>query len=468
MTAPPTAADRPVAEGDAPARDRVGWAQALAIGAVFAAFGMLRYANWWAGAIDLGVFDQGIWLLSQGHAPEVTINGRNLFADHLSPVVLVFVPLYRIVATPQWLLAAQGLALGATVVPLRALARDLGVPRWVATSAVAMGTPLAAAAMFEFHPATLAVPFVAWTILAAHRGDRRQVTLAAVLVLCCRAELAWVLVGISVVAAPALRRRLLALAAVGVVAGFAVPAALGARGTFAVHYGHLGATPGDALTHPWRILAALASADTFTKLVILFLPVAFLTFARPRWALASVVASLPVLLSQWPGTSLPWFHYWAPMYPLAVAGTLVALAGERRSWFPDPRLVLVGGVAAVALMSPLSPRAPDPVGTRALLDHRGDRERAAAQVRTDEPVAASNRILAHLMHRREAWLFPAPYAAGEPAELSARPSAAAARRVAVLVLEGGHIARARELGILPDAGDGEDRPAPEDIEVHRP
>ncbi len=62
---------------------------------VYGVAGMLRYRNWWSGAIDLGVFDQGVYLLSQGMAPEVTINGRNLFADHLSLSVLVFVPLYR-------------------------------------------------------------------------------------------------------------------------------------------------------------------------------------------------------------------------------------------------------------------------------------------------------------------------------------------------------------------------------------
>ncbi len=435
---------------ESPRRDRAGLAAAVVLGTMFTALGAVRYANWWAGAIDLGVFDQGIWLMSRGLAPEITINGRNLFADHLSPVVVLFVPLYRLWATPYWLFLAQGAALGATVLPLRALARHEGTPPWVATIAIALGTPLAAAAMFEFHPATLAVPFVAWAVLEVRRGNVNRATVAGVLVLCCRAELAWVLVGLAIVAAPAARRRLVGLGLTGVVAGFTIPAALGARGTFAVHFGHLGATPRDAATHPWRILEAMASADTVAKLVILLLPIAGLTLLKPRWAAATLLASLPVLLSQWPGTSLPWFHYWAPMYPVAVAGALVALADPNRHRWIQPQLVVAGGLAAVLLMSPLSPRAPDTVGLRALTDHRDDRERAAAQVADGESVVASNRILAHLMHRREAWLFPAPYAPSDPPELGAEPSKQRAAEVDVIVVESDDAERSGALGLLGD------------------
>lgn len=416
--------------------DRGGWIAAIVLGLVFAGMGALRFRNWWSGAIDLGVFDQGVYLLSRGMAPEVTINGRNLFADHLSAVTLLFVPLYRIWATPYWLFLGQGIALGATVLPLRALCRDEGVPPWVATVAVACGTPLTAAAMFEFHPATLAVPFVAWAALEARRGNVKLATIAGLLIVVTRAELSWVLVGLALVAAPAVRRRFVAIGVVGMVLGFTLPALLGARGTFEVHYGHIGATPKDAATHPWRVLEAILSADTGTKLVILFLPVAFLTFLKPRWALATLVAAAPVLLSRWPGTSMPWFHYWAPMYPIAVAGAIVALGDPKRPRVVQPPLIVVGGALALLLMSPLSPRAPGAVGIRALTEHRTDREQAAKAVRPGDSVVATSAILAHLTHRQEAWLYPAPYAAAEPAELSPTPSKAAADRVDVIVLEG--------------------------------
>ncbi|MBX3285080.1 MAG: DUF2079 domain-containing protein [Acidimicrobiales bacterium] len=437
-------------------RDRAGLIAAVVLGLVYAGAGILRYRNWWSGAIDLGVFDQGVYLLSRGMAPEVTINGRNLFADHLSISVLVFVPLYRLVATPYWLFLAQGAALGATVLPLRAFAREEGVAPWVATLAVACGTPLSAAAMFEFHPATLAVPFVAWAALEARRGNVERATVAGVLILLCRAELAWVLMGLAIVGAPVVRRRFVGLSLAGIVFGFTVPALLGARGTFDVHFGHLGSSPKDAVLHPWRILEALASADTMTKLIILFLPVGFLTFLKPRWTAATLVAAAPLVLSRWPGTSMPWFHYWAPMYPLAVAGALVALGDPERHRLVRPALVVAGAAAAVAFMSPVSPRAPGPVSVESLTRYRHDRADAVARanIGPNDSVVATSAMLAHLTHRQEAWLFPAPYAAAEPAELSPTPSKAAAARVDVIVLEGDAVDQAKEYGIEGDEQDG--------------
>lgn len=448
------AIDRPVDAANRP-RDRAGLVAAVLLAIVYGGVGMLRYRNWWSGAIDLGVFDQGVYLLSRGMAPEVTINGRNLFADHLSISVLFFVPLYRLAATPYWLFAAQGVALGATVLPLRALARDEGVAPWVATVAVACGTPLSAAAMFEFHPAALAVPFVAWAALEAKRGNVTRATVAGVLILLCRAELAWVLMGLALVATPAVRKRFVGLSVAGIVFGFTVPALLGARGTFDVHFGHLGSSPKDAVLHPWRILEALASADTMTKLIILFLPVGFLTFLKPRWAAATLVAAAPVVLSRWPGTSMPWFHYWAPMYPLAVAGAIVALGDPKRHRLVQPALVVVGGVAALAFMSPLSPRAPGPVSVESLTRYRHDRADAVARanIGPNDSVVATSAMLAHLTHRQEAWLFPAPYGAAEPAELAPTPSKAAAARVDVVILEGDAVDEAEDYGIEGDLED---------------
>jgi uncharacterized membrane protein len=45
---------------------------------------------------DYGIFDQGIWLLSRFHDPFVTINGRNLFGDHTSFILVFLVPFYWI------------------------------------------------------------------------------------------------------------------------------------------------------------------------------------------------------------------------------------------------------------------------------------------------------------------------------------------------------------------------------------
>jgi len=437
--------------------DRRGLVVALVVAGLYATVSWLRYANYWAGALDLSIFDQGIWLMSRGHAPEVTVIGRSLFADHLSPVLVLFAPLYRLTPTPLWLFSVQALCLGACVLPMRALARLEGVAPWVATTAVTLNATLAAAAMFDFHPSTLAVPAIAWALLSARRGDTRSCTIAAVVVVLCRADLAWVLLGIAVVARPGPRRRLLIVTPLALAAGVLIPAMAGARGTWDVHYGHLGSNAIDAALHPWREVAALASHDALLTLVFWLLPVALLPLLRPRWLLAVVVAGLPILVSRWAGTHLPYFHYGAPIAPLAIGGALHALATRRELRGRGPVLLVGGAVAALAVMSPLSTRAPDSLRLWRVLrpDSAAGTAAAVAAVPAARPVSATPRVLAHLAHRREAWIFPTPFRPLKPAALGPEPSARSADRVRIVVVDWSRCRLAEQLGfhvttIAPD------------------
>jgi hypothetical protein len=145
------------------------------------------------------------------------------------------------------------------------------------------------------------------------------------------------------------------------------------------------------------------------------------------------------------------------MYPLAVAGALVALGDPDRHRLVRPEVVVLGGAVALALMSPLSPRAPAPVSLQSLTEFRTDRADAVARadIGPDDSVVANVGILAHLTHRTEAWRFPAPYAAADPAELSPTPSKAAAARVDVVIVEGDDAVReARRHGLEGDVEDG--------------
>jgi len=437
--------------------DRRGVVVALVVAGVWATVSWLRYANYWAGALDLSIFDQGIWLMSRGHAPDVTVIGRSLFADHLSPVLVLFVPLYRLVPTPLWLFSAQALCLGASVLPMRALARLEGVAPWVATTAVALNATLAAAAIYEFHPSTLAVPAIAWTLLFARRGDTRSCTVAAVLVVLCRADLAWVLLGIAVVAQPAPRRRLLIVTPLALAAGVVVPALAGARGTWDVHYGHLGRNAVDAGLHPWRVVSALVSPDALLTLVFWMLPVALLPLLRPRWLLAVVVAGLPILVSRWAGTHLPYFHYGAPIAPLAIGGALHVVATHRELQERGVVLLVAGAVGALAVMSPLSIRAPDSLRLWRVLrpDPAAGSAAAAAAIPANEPVSAIPRVLAHVAHRPEAWIFPTPFRPLKPPELGPEPSRRRADRVRIVVVDWPNCRLAEALGfrvttIAPD------------------
>jgi uncharacterized membrane protein len=155
---------------------------ALLIGAYAVTFSLLSVAvqdGYGTPGFDMGIFDQGVWLLSRFHAPFVTVMGRNLFGDHTSFILLLAVPLYWFYPHAQALLVLQSCLLAAAAIPIYLLAR-----RWTASTALA--TALAAAYLLnpalqngnleQFHPECFLVLSLALAVYAA--VERRPVLLA--------------------------------------------------------------------------------------------------------------------------------------------------------------------------------------------------------------------------------------------------------------------------------------------------
>ena len=68
-------------------------------------------------AFDIGLYDQGVWLLSRFHAPFITMMGRNLFGDHTQFQMVLMVPLYWIRPDATTLLIAQAGLMAAGAIP---------------------------------------------------------------------------------------------------------------------------------------------------------------------------------------------------------------------------------------------------------------------------------------------------------------------------------------------------------------
>ena len=136
----------------------------------------------------------------------------------------------------------------------------------------------------------------------------------------------------------------------------------------------------------------------------------FLPVLRPRWLGAIVVAGLPVMLSRWAGTHLPWFHYGAPLVPLVVGGAIAALATNRVRPQAVRGLLVAGAVIAAAITGPLSPNAPASVQVWQVVRSSDRSAAVAAAVEAVPPgraVSASNQPLAHLMQRHRGVPLPA-------------------------------------------------------------
>ena len=73
--------------------------------AVFTAAVFSEYNMFWYGNYDLGIQDQGIWMLSQLKSPYMTARGMNLFGDHASYIHILIAPFYWLWARSRFTLS---------------------------------------------------------------------------------------------------------------------------------------------------------------------------------------------------------------------------------------------------------------------------------------------------------------------------------------------------------------------------
>jgi uncharacterized membrane protein len=157
----------------------------------FLFFSLFRFHRLTAYAYDLGIFMQGVWLMSQGETPFLTLRGLHLFADHFSPILLLFVPLYRLYPHPFWFFLFQSLSFGLCAIPLYRLSL-----RWLPSPSFALLFSLASLLhpvffsmlFFDFHPLVLSLPFLLWAVLAIEEGRMGQFFAAIIFALSCRED----------------------------------------------------------------------------------------------------------------------------------------------------------------------------------------------------------------------------------------------------------------------------------------
>jgi uncharacterized membrane protein len=142
---------------------------AFAYSAYLAKLTINHHNGFGTAGFDIGLYDQGLWLLSRFRAPFVTIMGRNLFGDHSSFILLPLVPFYWLGAGSSFLLFMQSAALGATAIPVFLFVRRLLGSPWAACGlavAFLLQPSLAWTNSENFHPDAFVAPLLAMALYA--------------------------------------------------------------------------------------------------------------------------------------------------------------------------------------------------------------------------------------------------------------------------------------------------------------
>ena len=417
--------------------------QIIALPAVFLlATAAFRYLYGQA-SIDLVVFDQGIWAASRTGRPWVSVIGESLLGDHFGPGILGFSLLYWIVATPVWLLIGQALAAWVSV---RMIARRLvpiigEVRAGIVGAALLLSPPVAYAVLFDVHGIVFAVPFALAAVLALQDGRPRAVLLFGLAAALFRVEIgAAVLLALAVWPGPR-RGRLLPGLVLGVylAVAMALEQRLGEASYWAIHYGHLGVSPGAALQDPLGVARHLVSGRGLVKMTPWLATGAFLALRRPRLLIPTVVIALPVVLSRWPGTSVVAYHYgFAPTLFLALAWLPAVVERPERARHIVAACALLGVLLGPVLPG-LAGSSPAHFAARLWVPNR-EAACIASGIPADAAVSASQ-PLTLLAHRRALYLWPYPFQGPSPAVLPSESLAHGDPRLAagvdfVIILKG--------------------------------
>jgi len=276
------------------------------------------------------------------------------------------------------------------------------------------------AALFDFHPTTLAVPFLLVGITCALTDRRRGLVLCCVAVLLLRDDLGPAVAAMALIGAtrPVARassggRFRLGLAALGlgwIVFGSEVGRLLGADRHWAYHYGYIASSPAGALLYPLRTVVRLAGGVWRTDnlfLAIAFLgPLLLLPLLKPKWVLACGAMMMPLFASAGTQFHSPKFHYGAPILPFLLVATGAALTRlPERIRDPHAAVLLIAfTLVGFYVVGPpgteiLTKDAPSPAGARAALE----------LIRPGDGVAAGTSMGSHVAERDQLLMYPYPF-----------------------------------------------------------
>ena len=264
----------------------ISWMIAISAFILFAC-SSLRHALFQSTAFDLGIFDQAIYLISQGKEPITTIQGFHILGDHAAWIHYILALPYKIYPSVYWLFIVQSLALALGALPTWYLAIQAGLKESQAMAIVTaylLYPVVFNGNLFDFHPEVIAVPLLLSAVLAARLENIAWFCVCIILTLGCKAVLSLTVVSMGIWLMLFEKKRLCGLLAI--IMGSAwfiiatkliIPAFSGAEAAAVGRYSYLGNSvfeiAKNLIFQPGLIFSKIFSLDNFGYLILLSAPI---------------------------------------------------------------------------------------------------------------------------------------------------------------------------------------------------
>jgi uncharacterized membrane protein len=372
-------------------------------------------------AYDFGLYDQGIWLLSQGKTPFVTLMGRNLFGDHTSFILLLLVPLMWIFSSTSMLFVVQSAVIASGAIPIYAYARkhlESDALGCLFSCTYLLYPTVSWTNVENFHPDSFLGVFIAVALWAALSRKWRWYVVAVVLSLLVKEDV--VLVVVPIGAWVTLRRDVrIGLATVIGSIGAALFCFLvvirGLTGTafrnsWRIPFGGMGGLVRTAFTSPVTLLRYLTSDGRCTYLWQILLPTGGMFFIAPSVALVGFTVLLSNIVSTFYYQYQIHYHYSLVVAPILVFGNIYAIGRLGNS--ARRKAALVVGVASIVSALVL---APVPFARNQIQKFPPSSPAVAAahelfaQIPDDAVISVFHPLTAQLARRERIYAFPNPF-----------------------------------------------------------
>jgi len=374
-------------------------------------------------SFDLGIFEQGVWLLSRFKDPFVTVRGLDLFGDHTSFILLLLVPFYWVSSSTSMLLIAQTVALGVAAVPAWLIARYK-----LRSEILALGVAVAYLAhpsvgltnLENFHPDTFEIPLVFGVFYFMMQRRWIGYGLCVVALLAVKEDVPLMTFALGLYVAVRYDRRVgiatsvLSAAWLASILFMIFPALNGAGTLYAwriptAEFGGTGGLIKTAFLRPWELVSFALGPDKPWYVWQMSVPLAGLFLLAPGMALIALLPLLSNLLSTFWYQYHIEYHYGTLIVPVLVTAAIFGIARFRSH---NMRTGLVALMTTAALCSaylwgPVG-RAPrtlaDPASTRSATIRK-----AIELIPEDATVSAAYFTVPHLAHREHIYEFPVPW-----------------------------------------------------------
>ena len=399
--------------------------------AYIAVFGTLTYqqqSNYGTFGFDMGIYDQGIWLVSHFKNPFVTIMGLQYFGHHVNLITLLFVPAYWLGAGPHFLFAVETVWLAAGAIPIWLLGRDRLQSSWVAlgiSAAYLLYPAVEWINWWHFHPDALIITPLMFAYWLATRRRWGWYWVAIAVALSCKEDAGLAVLGLGLCLWLKNRERALGLITTIAGAGWflictklIIPFTEGGAAPFYVNFfPGLGTSVFSILAnfviHPSRWLTLVTARSRWTYYAQLFWPDALIPLLEPLVLLIAVPQLLTNTLSGLGYTHDIHFYYSA----IVVAGVFLATveACAKRGGTAAGQRFMVGLVVVAALAANVA-WGPSPISSdfhSGIWAQPGPKDnalnRAISMVPPGASASATYSIDDHMSHRVLIYEYPNPW-----------------------------------------------------------